>query len=541
MPQFLDIDDSHNVISMGVSPADGRLHLVLGTHASSLRYIRSIPGLLTRPATVPWSASSFLPESLGLPGAAGAPTTGTYPVFETTSAGQLYFTWREGASDNGRNQLARYDAVAGSWTFVGAFTSSTGSYSSQWGTSTNRYAYLHGFEENPRTKELTATWSWRENKAAWCDPNGLGNHDLGYATSSDGGKTWKNSAGATIGVAGTADLISVTDPHVVVPIGINRGLINQESMTFDAQGRPHVLTSSFSDADLAAIGGCHRQTYTQRAQYAKPFHHWREADGTWRSLELPFYNNSAGRSRLLFDANDTAYVVLPDARIVASTAASGWTDWRTVFDDPAVDNIAELIVDRTRLSTESVLSVAYQERPVANAPSAFRVADFSIVAGAASQPRSTTPQAAPTPYVPVTRTAAASSAQPGYAASNAVDGSTSSFWVSGGTTDGAGPQPSRPEVLTVTYGRAQSFDTVTVAPRNATSGIRAFGIEARVNGNWVRLADVTQGRVSASHTVPLTTADAIRLVITAAWDNDRTPEMARNVQVSEVSVIRQQF
>ena len=76
--------------------------------------------------------------------------------------------------------------------------------------------------------------------SAWCSPTGLGNHDLGYARSPDGGITWLNNDGVKIGETGTSDLISIDDPHVVVPIAINRGLINQETQAFDGEGRLHV-------------------------------------------------------------------------------------------------------------------------------------------------------------------------------------------------------------------------------------------------------------------------------------------------------------
>lgn len=535
---FLDIDDSHNVISMAVSPSDGRLHIVLGTHGGALRYFQSTPGLATDEA-VPWAAESIGPEQLGFPGAAGTPTRGTYPVFETTASGELYFTFREGNTYDGRNQLIKYAGdAAGSWMSLGQYTGSTGTYTTEWGTSASRYAYLHGFVENPVTHDLTISWSWRERTSAWCSASGLGNHDLGFATSPDGGVTWQNNAGSVIGTTGTADQITVDDDHVVVPISINRGLINQESMAFDTEGRAHVITSQFNDADLATIGGCHTATYPQRAQYAKPFHHWRDAEGVWHTMELPYYNNSAGRSKLLFSADDTAYLVLPDARIAAATAASNWEDWQIVFEDPAVDNIAELIVDRTRLELSGILSVAYQEDSQAkNEPSPFRVADFSIDPTANPVARSTEPEMTPVEYdEPGVPTAEATSSQPGYPADLAVDGVRGTFWVSGGSAEGAGPQPDRPEVLTITYDEVQAINEVTVVPRLPDIGPKTFAIEALVDGAWVRLGEFTQPGEATAHTVPLTRTDSIRLVITAAYDKGRTPEKARNVQVAEVEL-----
>lgn len=535
---FLDIDDSHNVISMAVSPSDGRLHIVLGTHGGPVRYFQSKPGLATD-ASVPWAAESIGPEQLGFPGAQEAPTRGSYPMFERTASGDLYFTFREGNTYDGRNQLLKYENDSnGSWKFIGQYTDSTGTYTTDWGTSDSRYAYLHGFAENPVTHDLTISWSWRERPSAWCSPSGLGNHDLGFATSPDGGVTWKNNAGSVIGTTGTADQIALNDNDVVVPISINRGLINQESMAFDNEGRAHVITSEFNDADLSKIGGCHTSTYPQRAEYAKPFHHWRDATGIWHTMELPYYNNSAGRSKLLFSADDTAYLVLPDARIAAATAASNWEDWKIVLNDPDVHNIAELIVDRTRLEQTGILSVAYQENSQAkNAPSPFRVADFSIDPKAKAVARATEPEMTPIAYhEPGLPTAEATSSQEGYPAGLAVDGARGTFWVSGGSKEGDGPQADRPEVLTISYDTVQAINEVTVVPRLPDVGPKAFAIEALVDGAWVSLGEFTQPGEATAHTVPLTLTDSIRLVITAAYDKGRTPERARNVQVAEVEL-----
>lgn len=530
---FLFSDDSHNTIAMAVTPSDGRIHLAFPTHANALRYTRSLPGVAD--GELPWSSRSFERTRGYLPGAPQAPQSFTYPQFEP-AGGRMLLTYRDGGSNNGRQVLLRYDDNdEATWSFLGHFTDSRGTYTSPFGTSTSRYGYLHGFQANPVTGDLEIAFSWREQSAAWCHPAGLGNHDIGYARSPDGGMTWLNNDGVKIGATGTSDLISVDDPHVVVPVAINRGLINQETQAFDGAGRLHVMTSSFSDADLAKLGGCHTQTYTQRAQYARPYHHWRAADGSWHTMELPFYSGSSGRTKLLFDKHDTAYVVLPDARIAAATARSGWSDWRIVFAADDVDNVSELIFDRQRLERRGVLSVAYQETSATpDAPSAFRVADFRIKPGRKARPKATEPEAPPVPYEGSAVTyplATASSSQPGYPPGLAVDGLTSTFWVSGGTQEGDGPTPAEPETLTIEYGRTVTIGDVTVTPR-VNYGPRAFAIEARVDGAWQRLAEVEQANAPATHAVPSTQADAIRLVITAAYDTRPNP---RNVQVAEVT------
>jgi hypothetical protein len=533
-------DDSHNTVAMAVTPSDGRIHLAYPTHANAIRYARSVPGVASSPARADWSSQSFERTRATIPGAPDAPPSFTYPQFEMVH-GRMLLTYRDGSTDNGRQALFRYDDNEdGTWTFLGRFTDSAGTYTSPFGTSTSRYGYLHGFNANPVTGDLEISFSWRERTGAWCSPTGLGNHDLGYARSPDGGATWLNNDGTQIGTAalGANDRISVSDPHVVVPIPINTGLINQETQAFDRDGRLHVVTSQFNEADLAKLGGCHTSTYSQRAQYARPYHHWRDAEGNWHTFELPYYSGTSGRTKLLFDNHDNAFLILPDARIAAATADSGWRDWRLVFAAEDVDNVSELIYDRHRLHHDGVLSVAYQETSATpNAPSAFRVADFRLNTSTPDHDRSSEPEAPPVPYAgtaPAWPRATASSAQPAFPADLAVDGATSTFWVSGGTTPADAPTEADPETLTIEYGRTLPIGAVTVTPR-VNWGPRTFAIEAHTAEGWTRLADVEQANAAATHDVPDVQADALRLVITSSYDGQFPPDTG-NVQVAEVAV-----
>jgi hypothetical protein len=396
-------DDSHNTVSLAVTPSDGRIHIAFPTHANAIRYTRSVSGVADTPEGVQWSSRLFEATKTTFPGAPAAPVTFSYPQFEQVQ-GQTLLTYRDGSTDNGRQVLLRYNNDPdGTWSFLGRFTSNAGVYQSPYGTSTSRYAYLHGFTASP-TGELAITMTWREQGSAWCASGAVGNHDLGYAVSPDGGMTWLNNAGETIGrIDPAAGMISVHSPGVVVrDIPINVGMINQETQAFDSKGRLHVVTSRVPDEDLPE-DGCVANFYAQRAMLARPYHHWRDADGTWHTMQLPVRSNSSGRTKIVFDSNDVAYVILPDARIIASTAASEWRDWQTVFEAEEIDNVSELTVDRQRLQWDGVLSVVYQERATqSNAPSAYRVADFSLSPALLPvpqhQPKSTVPEAAPASF-----------------------------------------------------------------------------------------------------------------------------------------------
>ncbi|MEU6745428.1 BNR-4 repeat-containing protein [Spirillospora sp. NPDC046719] len=545
-------DDSHNNIAMAVSPTDGRIHLALATHVPMARYIRSVPGLADGKAQ--WSSRSFEPVAAALPGAPTAPDWWTYPQFERVK-GELLLTWRDGTSLGGGQALARYDAdKAGTWTYLGTFSSPEGTYSSRFGSSNARYGYLHGFGANPVTGDLEITWAWREDATAQdprC-PGAAANRDLGYARSTDGGRTWKNNAGEVIGRTGTDDVITADDAQVVVEIPINQGMINQETQAFDSGGRIHVVTSQLNDEDLAAIGGCLTDYYAQRAGYAHPVHHWRDGDGKWHSTMLPFTTGTGGRSKLVFGAENTAYLVLPDGRIAAATAKSRWSDWKIVFAGD-VDSISEVTIDRQRLRYDGVLSVAYQEtgRP-ANAPSAFRVADFAL-GRRHSRPaaKTTTPEASPRPYIgsaTVVPGIRASSGQPNFPAQFAADGKTNTYWSSGQevnrTKDGipwveildavsaknGAATPDRPQILSIDYGKKRWVNNVTVTPVGA-KGPKTYTLQGRVNGFWKRLATVpAQAATALSVPVARSRIDAIRLVITAGNNAD-------TVQIAEVTTL----
>lgn len=403
-------NDSHNTISLGVTPSDGRLHVAFPTHDGPIRYTRTVPGVLDHPGLVAWSSRLFDPVASQFPGATLANPTFTYPQFEN-AGGQTLLTWRNGSTDNGRQLLLRYnDDAAGTWTFLGRFTHNAGqAYDGGFGTSASRYGYIHGFSADRAGEQLAVTLSWREQSNAWCEgPLAVGNHDLGYAVSGDGGLSWRNSAGNLVATTTTGDTTGTITPFspgiVVAPIGINKGLINQETQAFDSAGRLHVVTSRVPDEDID--GDCVGDFYPERSANATPYHHWRGEDGTWHTLKLPFRSGSSGRTKLAFDGADNAYVVLPDARIVAASAASGWTDWGLVFAADDVEAVSELVIDRRRLLEDGVLTVAYQEPPAdpalcrgstssAACASAFRLASFALGSDAPDAPKETVGEAAP--------------------------------------------------------------------------------------------------------------------------------------------------
>jgi hypothetical protein len=65
LPHQLSVNDSHNVIVLGVSPADEKIHVAMDCHSTQLYYTSSEAGLAT--SGVSWSADRFgsVTNSLG--------------------------------------------------------------------------------------------------------------------------------------------------------------------------------------------------------------------------------------------------------------------------------------------------------------------------------------------------------------------------------------------------------------------------------------------------------------------------------------------
>jgi hypothetical protein len=360
LPHQLSTDDSHNVISLGISPKDGRLHIAMDTHNTPVFYVKSVAGLVSQPPAS-WSIASFGAVQRTLD---GVDLSGiSYPQFLVTPDRKLQLSFRTGGSGNGTNELAEYD---GTWRKLGKWTSATGNWTGPNGVvSTTRNMYLHGLTYDSRGR-LHAAFTWREgNTGVLCNAGGLTNHDTGYVYSDDQGRTWHASNGAA-----AATPIAVNQSLVVDPLDPNHGLMNQESQAIDSTGTPHVIISYVPGRFTQCVTGY----AADRTRWARTFHLTRKADGTWTKFEVPVPPNATGRTKIVFDSSDNAYLIMPFGKIVAATKASGWTDWTTLFDRPSMNAFGEVDVSLAN----GVLSVLYQQRSTGTTPSPIRVADFRI-------------------------------------------------------------------------------------------------------------------------------------------------------------------
>ncbi|WP_306187216.1 MULTISPECIES: BNR repeat-containing protein [unclassified Streptomyces] len=373
LPHRLKADDSHNVICMGVSRADGRLHLNMDSHSDGFHYVRSAAGLLDDPAGTPWTTEALGAVGTTLDGLA-LTSRFTYPQFVPTPEGGLQLSYRAGMSGDGRCALAEYDGSA--WTCLGEWTSSTGTYTGEHGTSTARNMYLHGIDYDTNGR-LHAFFTWRERNGAVTGGGGLANHDTGYVYSTDRGRTWRNDAGQVVGTTGGPDKVAVTGPGLVVdPLGPGHCLMNQESQWTDSAGLPHAIISHVP-VRLGPRTGDH---VTERTAHGRAFHLRKDAAGSWLKTEIPVPLGSSGRTKLVLDRHDNAYAVLPYGRIAAASKASGHTDWTLLYDGGGLNAFGEVVIDEMRVAADNVLSFLYQERSSGTTPSPLHVVDFELPA-----------------------------------------------------------------------------------------------------------------------------------------------------------------
>ncbi|WP_344312240.1 BNR repeat-containing protein [Fodinicola feengrottensis] len=373
----LKSDDSHNVMSMGVSTIDGRLHLNMDSHSDSFTYVRSVSGLLDNPSGLSWTANRFGAAQPTLDGLA-LTTLFTYPQFISTPEGNLQLSYRAGISGNGRNALAEYDGT--SWTNLGEWTSSTGVYRSEHGSSAARNMYLHGIDYDLDGR-VHSFFTWREqNGAVMGASGGIANHDTGYVYSTDRGRTWRNDAGIVVGATGSTSgcpgPIAVTDSGLVIDsLDADHSLMNQESQAVDSTGLPHAIVSYVP----GRFGQCTTNYVADRTNHGRAFHLRKNSSGTWTKTEIPIALRSSQRTRLVLDKYDNAYAVLPRGRIAGASKSSGYRDWTLLYSGSGLNAFGEVVIDETRIRQDNVLSVLYQEKSTGTTtPSALHVMDFAL-------------------------------------------------------------------------------------------------------------------------------------------------------------------
>ncbi|MDH6311362.1 hypothetical protein M2137_000112 [Parabacteroides sp. PFB2-10] len=230
-----NVSDAHNVISIMVD-GDGFLHVSWDHHGNELRYAKGV---------APYSIA--LGEKQPMTGETEENVT--YPEFFRMPDGGLFFMYRDGSSGRGNLVMNRYSTETKKWTRVqNNLIDGENKRNAYWQACVDPKGVIH------------VSWVWRES---WLVET---NHDLCYAKSTDGGKTWLTSQNEPYTLP-----IRQENAEVVCPIPQESELINQTSMTTDENGYPYIAT------------------YWREQNSAVPqYHVVYQYEGKWQALNLGF-------------------------------------------------------------------------------------------------------------------------------------------------------------------------------------------------------------------------------------------------------------
>lgn len=201
-----DANDAHKSISIAVDGA-GYLHMVWNQHDSPLQYCHA-----SRPGSLELSEQ--------MPMLNDKESRVTYPEFYNLPGGNLLFLYRDGSSGKGNLVINRYHVGLGRWSRVqDKLIDGENSRSAYWQVAIDQRGAIH------------LSWVWRET------PDVATNHDVCYAKSFDGGRTWRQSSGEKYQLP-----ITAASAEYVLRIPQRSDLINQTSMTTDSRGRPYIAS-----------------------------------------------------------------------------------------------------------------------------------------------------------------------------------------------------------------------------------------------------------------------------------------------------------
>lgn len=201
-----NVKDAHNVISM-MMDGEGYLHLSFDHHGHPLNYCRSL-----KPYSLELGDKQPMTEV--------DEGNVTYPEFYLLAGGDLLFAYRSGSSGRGNLVLNRYILKEHKWVRVQDVLIDG---------EEKRNAYWQFYVDERGTIHLS--WVWRET---WMVET---NHDLCYACSYDNGVTWQKSNGEVYELP-----IKASNAEYACRIPQNSELINQTSMSADAEGHPYIAT-----------------------------------------------------------------------------------------------------------------------------------------------------------------------------------------------------------------------------------------------------------------------------------------------------------
>ena len=199
-----DVKDAHKSISIAVDRS-GFLHVVWNQHNSRLQYCRSRQS----------GSLELFAERVMI---GDKENSVTYPEFYNLPRGDLLFFYRDGSSGKGNLVINRYDTDKRQWFRVqNTLIDGEGTRNAYWQATVDQRGTIH------------LSWVWRETSDVWT------NHDICYARSTDGGRTWTTSLGEKYQLP-----ITAASAEYIARIPEGSDLINQTSMCTDAYGRPYI-------------------------------------------------------------------------------------------------------------------------------------------------------------------------------------------------------------------------------------------------------------------------------------------------------------
>lgn len=372
-------NDGHRNVCLGISPADGRLHLSYDHIVSTLHYRRSVANFITKPpANI--SASDFMPEES---------MTGinenamTYPKFIHMNDGTLLFNWYTRGNyptqlKGGLNCLNRYNAVSGTWSYIGVIIDgdvNTGGVlpgepeGSVCYQSASRIGYLNYFIVDAQNR-IHLSWVFRENY----DSSPIGNHDLYYAYSDDYGVIWKNSQNVHVADLVAKRAITVSSPGIKVydiPCSSGMYLVNQGTMGIDSKRNPHIIMTSSI-----------RTNITDPEANRTLIHFWRTTDGKWHknylkdnSIKYPW---SPARGTLFIDEKDDILFYNQSGYLETYTAKAGegWANWQKTTHNTITKilNGSGYVFDHFRIKDKKILSIP----AVSAEDNRFKLIEFTL-------------------------------------------------------------------------------------------------------------------------------------------------------------------
>ncbi|CAJ2500755.1 Uu.00g036080.m01.CDS01 [Anthostomella pinea] len=341
-------DDGHNTVQLGICPGDGTVHLSYDHHCDIIRYRHSTARVAEAPEKFKWKAKLFTSTLDHLPGLPSQDELFgyiTYPRFVRLES-DLLFSFRTGKAGLGDDHLCVYKPSTGNYTLLGTNLK---------GVENN--PYIHGLDF--RDSRLYVTWVYRAFVwyEGWDDPldtkhkqqagpnSGENNHNICFAYSDDGGKTWCNGSGVQIADLSKKESVLPNSPGIVafdIPKGSS--LANQEAQAVDHEGGVHVLNRDNLDGE-------------QRWK-----HYYKPPKGSWIQHPIPRVQGAYGgkRGQLALSKDDDLYFILPDHKSsvlsILKASKSQFSEYELVWQQDGFPP-TEPLVDKARLDYDNVLSV----------------------------------------------------------------------------------------------------------------------------------------------------------------------------------------